>query len=212
MELRDAWAEGDGDRVLRCWKLFLPHFKIAGCRKYCLEALRLMFQVNVVASPNLAHQIQWHRFVNVKGGLGRNIPCDFYNEHVNKLVKRIICNMGPNLTEKSLQRAARSVSALDDICQKFDVELNVPCITTAHHTRSDLEDVKKTIAVVLQHKILAISQNRTHRSFPKLHLNPLDQWDVKTTKAWIKTKKSEYMKFKGDFCQESIIAANLIPH
>ena len=34
MEFRDAWAEGDGDRVVRCWKLFLPHFRAAGCTKY----------------------------------------------------------------------------------------------------------------------------------------------------------------------------------
>lgn len=41
MEFRDAWAKGDGERVLRCWKLFLPHFKASGCSKYSLEALRL---------------------------------------------------------------------------------------------------------------------------------------------------------------------------
>ena len=41
MEFRDAWREGDGERVLRCWKLFLPHFKQAGCTKYSLEAFRL---------------------------------------------------------------------------------------------------------------------------------------------------------------------------
>ncbi len=40
MEFQDAWAEGDGDRVLRCWKLFLPHFQAAGS---AYEALRLMF-------------------------------------------------------------------------------------------------------------------------------------------------------------------------
>lgn len=76
MEFRDAWAEGDGDRVVRCWKIFLPHFVQDGRRKYALEALRLQFQVNAVLSPNLAHQVKWHRFVNTKGGLGRNIPCD----------------------------------------------------------------------------------------------------------------------------------------
>ena len=29
-------------------------------------------------------------FVNTRGGLGRNIPCDLYNEHVNKLFRVII--------------------------------------------------------------------------------------------------------------------------
>ena len=25
LELKDAWAEGDGDRVFCCWKLMMPH-------------------------------------------------------------------------------------------------------------------------------------------------------------------------------------------
>ena len=57
VEFRDAWADGDGDRVVRCWKIFLPHFVQDGRRKYGLKALRLQFQVNAVLSPNLAHQV-----------------------------------------------------------------------------------------------------------------------------------------------------------
>lgn len=76
MEFRDAWAEGDGDRVLCCWKLFMPHFMASGSTKYSLEAFRLQLQTKVVLSPNIAHQVKWNRFVNIKGGSGRNIPCD----------------------------------------------------------------------------------------------------------------------------------------
>ena len=47
MEFRDAWHEGDGERVLRCWKLFLPHFKVAGCTKYSLEALKLQIKTGI---------------------------------------------------------------------------------------------------------------------------------------------------------------------
>ena len=106
MEFRDAWGEGDGERVIRCWKLLMPLFKSAGHSKYALQALGLQMQINVTLSPNLAHQVMWNRFVNVRGGLGRNIPYDLYNEHVNKLLKHIIVNMGSNLTEISLQRTA----------------------------------------------------------------------------------------------------------
>lgn len=70
MEFQDAWGEGDGERVLHCWKLFMPHFQADRRVKYSLEALRLQFQVNAILSPNLAHQVKWHRFVNTRGGLG----------------------------------------------------------------------------------------------------------------------------------------------
>ena len=148
-EFRDAWAEGDRERVVHCWKLFMPHFQASGSHKYCLEALRLQFQVSVVLSPNLAHQVMWHRFVNVKGGEGRNIPCDLFNEHVNKLLKVIIANMGPN-TEAALQRAARSVSTLHTLCEKFDKTTALPHHSTAHSTRSDIEDINKVTDVVLE--------------------------------------------------------------
>ena len=119
------------------------HFRASGCTKYALEVLRLQIQLKVL-SPNLSHQIKWHRFVNARGGLGMSIPCDLYNEHVNKLVK--IQNMGSNLTEKSLQRAVRYVSPLHAICRRFDAETNVPTITIAHSTKSDLQDIGKVVS------------------------------------------------------------------
>ena len=34
LEFVDAWEEGDGDRILRCWKIFLLHFYENGRTKY----------------------------------------------------------------------------------------------------------------------------------------------------------------------------------
>jgi len=106
MEFRDAWAEGDGERVIRCWRLFLPHFQASGRTKYSLAAFNVQLQTKVTLSPNDAHQVMWHRFVNSRGGMGNNIPCDLYNEHINRLVKHIIRNMGPNLTDVSREQLA----------------------------------------------------------------------------------------------------------
>ena len=39
--------------------------------------------------------------------MGRNIPCDLYNEHVVKLIKSAISNMGANLTEKSFAESSK---------------------------------------------------------------------------------------------------------
>jgi len=139
--------------VIRCWRLFMPHFKASGCSKYALEALKLQMQLQIL-SPNLAHQITWHRFVNTHGRLGNNIPCDLYNEHANKLVKVIIQNMGSNLTENSLQRAVRCVAPLNTICKNFDAAINVPITTSAHSTKSDISDIGKVVSTVLQQKLL----------------------------------------------------------
>lgn len=197
-EFRDAWAEGDGERVVRCWRLFMPHFRASGCTKYALEALRLQIQLKVL-SPNLAHQVKWHRFVNTRGGLGMNIPCDLCNEHVNKLVMTILQNMGSNLTEKSLQRAVRCVSPLDAICKKFDAATHVPTITSAHSTKSDAQDIGIVASLVLRQKLLIKMGSRKHQSFPNIKLDPLDKWDQKKTETWIEGKKRDYGKYKGRF-------------
>ena len=196
MEFRDAWAEGDGERVLHCWKLFLPHFQVAGHTKYSLAAFNIQLQTRATLSPNAAHQVMWHGFVNSKGGMGRNIPCDLYNEHVNRLVKYIVQNMGSNLTEASLQRAARSVSTLHTICQTFDKQSGVPYGTVAHSTRPDKVDVLKVVATVIQNQLLVPVPGRKHSSFPTLHLDPLHKWDMDKTKTWIEKKKVEYLKYQ----------------
>ena len=197
MDFRDAWAEGDGERVIRCWKLFMPHFKCFGRTKYSLEALRIQMQVNATLSLNLAHQVMWNRFVNVRGGLGRNIPCDLFNEHVNKLMKRFIVNMGPNLTETSLQRAARSVTALHNIAEKFDAQSGVPRTNCAHSTITDEKDVRIVLDTVLKNKLLDELGLRSHRAFPNMKLNPLFKWDMKKTKEWM--KKTDFLKYKRKF-------------
>ena len=54
-EFTDAWSEGDGERVLRCWKIFMLHFHAERRTKYALEALRLQLQLAIL-SPDLVHQ------------------------------------------------------------------------------------------------------------------------------------------------------------
>ena len=102
--------------------MLASHFRASECTKYALEVLRLQIQLKVL-SPNLSHQIKWHRFVNTRGGLGMNIPCDLYNEHVNKLIKLIIQNMGSNLQisppSPVLIQPSQTYKILGKLCRWF---------------------------------------------------------------------------------------------
>jgi len=60
---------------------------------------------------------------------------------MNKLFKEIIAGMGANFTEKSIQRAARSVTTLSIIRDVFDIETNVPVQGVAHTTIDDNNEV-----------------------------------------------------------------------
>ena len=89
IEFCDAWKEGDGMRVMCCWRMFLLHFHASKRYKYALEALRIQFQLKILP-PHLVHNLTWGRFINTHGGDGHNIPCDLHNEHANKLFKHAI--------------------------------------------------------------------------------------------------------------------------
>ena len=174
LEFKDTWQQGDGDRICRCWKVFLLHFYKNHRTKYAWEALCLQLQIHSLP-PQLSSQIQWNRFVNTHGGLGHNIPCDLYNEHVNKLFKEIIPNMGSNMTEESIHRAARSVTALSEMRENFDKQSGVPVSTTAHSTRPDDNDVLRVSSVLVKNEILSVKPKRFHSSFRTMSVNPLSK-------------------------------------
>ena len=92
---------GDGDRVYRVWKYLPLLFRQFGRTKYALEALTLQLQCNGL--PQLvAADIEWSRFVNAKGGRGRNISCDLHMEHLNRELKKAISGLGANVTKRSI--------------------------------------------------------------------------------------------------------------
>ena len=140
----------------------------------------------------------------MRGGAGNNIPCDLFNEHINKLLKYLIRNMGSNLTEFALQRAARSVTSLQQVCETFDVQSGVPWRTTAHSTRCDKDNFRKVVQTVLDNTLLVELDRRELRSFKDMRLNPLQKWDVAKTRSWFNTKIKEYQKYNGSFrCEVS---------
>lgn len=80
----------------------------------------------------------------------------------------------------------------------------MPVGTTAHSTYSDKKDVEKVLGVVLDNKLFTVCcTNRAHASYPKIHFNPLNDWDRAKTVRWIEEKKVEFMKYKGTMDQNA---------
>ena len=90
MEFADAIREGDGGRVLRCWKYMLPIFLASGNKNYACEAANFLLQHTYLLSPWQSAQLLWSRFVNVHGQPGRNIPVDLHMEHLTKTQQRML--------------------------------------------------------------------------------------------------------------------------
>ena len=94
MEYVDGIKEGDGTRVLHCWQYLLPLFYFSNRTNYSNEAFKLLYQYKFLACPMHCHQMIWSRFINTVGRPGKNIPADLHMEHLNRILKEAVQNLG----------------------------------------------------------------------------------------------------------------------
>ena len=104
MEFCDAIREGDGLRILYCWRLSLLVFKASGRTNYSIEALNVLLQHNYLFPPRMKQQLLWERTVNVHGKQGKNISCNLYLKHVNRMCKNAMDSLGSNINNRSINR------------------------------------------------------------------------------------------------------------
>ncbi len=122
---RDAIREGDGNRILRCWRAMTLYFRYAGHINYMSEAVTMLSLVNATASSRISSQITWGRVVNTRGGAGRNIPVDLHMEHLNCTVKDYLGNLSANISESTILQCGRSLNGIQNVCSRFDQEAAV---------------------------------------------------------------------------------------
>lgn len=90
------YCDGDGLRVLRCWRYMLLLFKSTNRINYSIEAFMLLAQYQFCFSKR---QLVWGRFINVHG---LPAPCDLYMEHLNRVCKDALKGLGANRAVKAL--------------------------------------------------------------------------------------------------------------
>ena len=81
---------------------------------YANEGLKLIMQ-SLILSPRKVMELKWGRCINTQGHQGKNIPSDLHMEHLNRNLKNMIRNLGSNVTSKTVQRAAKAFSMVNQI-------------------------------------------------------------------------------------------------
>lgn len=178
LEYQDAIREGDGKRVLRCWKYLLPIFRYSGRRNYCVEAFKLLYQYHYALPPRQAEQLIWSRFANTHGVRGRNIPLDLHLEHLNRLCKNSIHGLGPNRKDEAIVRCGRALGTIHGVLNTFDVDNNIVLASGAHSCPSYKKELQTIVDELIRSRALAESSTaRKHDSFSKptnvLHAQPI---------------------------------------
>ncbi|KAL5510576.1 hypothetical protein EMCRGX_G006142 [Ephydatia muelleri] len=194
LEFKDGIREGDGNRVLRCWKYFLLFFCATKHKNYCIEAFNLQMQYYYILPKRYAEQMLWGRFINSEGGPGHNIPADLHMEHLNKLLKGTICHLGANKTPQAIIRAGKALGALKYILEEFERSTGV-WVTTNHTTWSEAEDLMTMVTELSQNKVFSHKPGRKHQIFPSIQCNKLlESTNQKKLDLWMTQKVGEILK------------------
>jgi len=69
--------------------------------------------------------ISWGRFINVHVIVGRNIPCDLYMEHLNRICKGAVYGLQANKTPAAIMRVGKSLGALNGVLEQFDEDNDI---------------------------------------------------------------------------------------
>jgi hypothetical protein len=119
--MHDTATEGDLYRAVLNSKYVVPFFySHSKLSKYLVENIDYVLKCEYLSSPLQRIRVLEGSFVNVRGGLGKNVESDLVQEHSVCNQKSLIKTLGANKTETSITRVTRSADALVEICFQFD--------------------------------------------------------------------------------------------
>ena len=91
--------------------------------------------------------------MNVHGHPGKNISANLLMEHLNRLVKEAIKNLGANKTEKSISRIGRAIGTIATLLYQYDHENNVTTLLGAHHIATSEKDRNNIFSELVRAKV-----------------------------------------------------------
>ena len=190
MQMKDAAAEGDGDRNLKIQKYLISVFKsLSAYSKYAIEMFLSVAEIECLLPEQLAARFKYGFFVNYKGGVGRNIEADLAQEIANKLTKAIVKRMGANKAIPSISKVCKAIGGIKEIVENFDETLNLHQTNSKHKTRSSLEDEKGMIQDLLGKDVFTCTPGRHHTSFQDIRRSPLRHMNIVHFHDWLEKQR-----------------------
>ena len=144
VEFEDGVREADGERIIRCWRYFLPRFRCSNRTNYSV-AFNLLFEYEYTMTPRMKQQMMWEHTVNVRGKPGRNVSMDLHMEHINKECKQAMGSLGSNVGDKAVSRIGQSIGELMKVTQQFDPVNKLHDDSRRHPRRSVQLDMEKLL-------------------------------------------------------------------
>ena len=194
LNANDAVKEGDGDRLIRFYNIFTFIFRMNGNHKYAYVCLRLKARELALLSPRVFHRLKWNRFVNNKGGPGKNISLDLRLEHINKVTKALIKSQGmQNLTDESVEEISKAIGGMEELVESTLNEAGV-MKRSDHHSNTHVHNMFHTLFKEIHHnsnnfqkkpgRKLDVFKKFNSDIFNKLNKVLLVKWMKRLTNKW----------------------------
>ena len=128
-------------------------------------------------TPTQAAELQWNRFINVHGILGRNIPCDLHIEHLNRTCKDAVRGLHANKTPPAITCIGKSIGAFNTILEQYDKNNGLESPSGIHHKPKAIKERDMILRELLQTSVFKKQPARKHSSHPnvKILLHHIDK-------------------------------------
>ena len=190
LQLDDTEREGDGERMMRNWKLLMLYSRSRKrAKKYAFEAMRLITNCYALFSEKMAHRIIHGQFVNPKGGEGNNYANDLKQEHIVKANKVVLRGLCGNKTLKAVTRSTTSAYCQKVIIDNLDKQNKIHKNSSSHTYGNCEEDVKDMMETLRKLKPFQFTVDRYHKSFQTIEKSPLDKLDAVLLHKWLTRHK-----------------------
>ncbi len=137
----------------------LYHFSRVRIEKnYSIEVLNMLNQYEYMLTPRLSQELLWSRFVNTHSIPGRNIPCDLFQEHLNRVCKEAVRGLRANKTEKAITKIGKTFGTVVPVLDNYDTKNRVTHVSGAHKVPSSGKYVNMIIKHLLKPKYFQLTR------------------------------------------------------
>ena len=173
-------------RMLRTLKVMMVLFKAHHwLSKYADEILRFLIYQLGILSEHEAHIMFYSMFVNTKGQIDSNIPCDLQMEYIVRVCKKHIKHMYSNKSEENIKRKTGALAAINEIIQNFDTETIPIKRNNRHSTHSNDAEEEMMVEDLRDVKPFETTPYRSHRSFPQMEDSLLGYMNYQEFLKWL---------------------------
>ncbi len=194
LDFKDAVSTGNGDHLCILRKQLLIHFfSTPGFNEFAIEMLSNTLQSGVLLSEAEAHRCKWAATANWKGGHGKNVEIDLFQENRNCEMKKLIKSMGANKTDKAIERASKASGGVTKIVEAFEQQVNIAQKSATHSHKSSIKDEAVIRADLRSLKPFQKQDGRAFESFMNISDNPTSSFNQAKFDTWVKRHKNNIL-------------------